>query len=262
MKTLFTRASVCWNILLGKKKENLILMGIELLFFLLYGFLASFFIKSIRVNLVYVGDAISQASQDVNFVMSDIIFSSPEFHRIVLLSLGLGLITYFLYGFFYSRLWTASLKQAGVKVESSYTKRFFLVNIVWFILFSVYVLVDFFLSYVDTVGERLNPIGFIGLSELSLILLVFVLYFATISYVLISSGKRGHVQKSFGLGFKKIKILGLNFLFLLLCLLAIHFMLIVLAFGHQALMVIGGLCLVFPFLSLSRLMIVKAVDEL
>ncbi|MDO8480419.1 MAG: hypothetical protein Q7S65_01235 [Nanoarchaeota archaeon] len=174
---------------------------VDLLFFFVLG--AALGLLTIRdligQNLLALGDTVIQQSATLKF--SELIFQSVYFQRILLLAGAAALVTYPLYCLFHGWLWKYACQLRGKEFK---VKKFFLVNLLWFPLFCVYVLVSFLFSYVDTIAQRLNPGTFPLMGTISNILFFLIVYFAFLSYALLTKEKAGaSIRKAFSMGFGK-----------------------------------------------------------
>ena len=143
------------SFILIRKSYKILWIGIvaELLFLFLFGFFTGPLRNGIGNNLLVLGDLIvGESSQISNDFLSNIIGSEP-FRNIIILGIILAIIVYVLYCLFQGFIWRFSFNLIGKKREYiPYIKRFFLVNIPWYILFIAYVLINFIFSYIDIVG--------------------------------------------------------------------------------------------------------------
>ena len=152
--------------------------------------------KLIGNNLLALGDSIIQAPPTN---LSSLIFHSVNFQRILILGGVAALVAYPLYCFFHGFLWKFATLLRG---KAFSVKKFFLVNLLWFPLFCLYLVVNFVFSYFDTVAQRLNPSTFPLLASISNILFFFIAYFAFLSYAFLSTEKAGaSIRKAFSTGF-------------------------------------------------------------
>ncbi|MBS3106274.1 hypothetical protein J4419_01250 [Candidatus Woesearchaeota archaeon] len=190
-----------------------------LFFFVLSAVLGLLSIKElIGQNLLVLSDTLVQQSATLKF--SELIFNSVNFQKILLLLGVAALVTYPLYCLFHGWLWKYAALMKGKEYR---VKRFFLANIFWFPLFCLWVVLDFMLSYFDTVAQRMEPGTFPLLGTVSGVLFLLILYFALLSYGLLSKEKVGNVGRAFLLGFKKP---GFRFALALLIVVAVMFLIV------------------------------------
>jgi len=173
----------------------------EIFFFVIFGILASPFRDGIGNNLVNLGDEIISAQPGYT------VFSSQYFQHILLLAAAIAAIAYVLYSFVHGWIWKKCFEMLDIKAEH-YIRRFFLINIIWFIIFALFIIVNFILSYFDLLNARYNPNGFTSLGTLSSLFLIIFFYFAVISYAnLASHSVRSSLKRSVAINKKVMGIL-------------------------------------------------------
>ena len=239
-------------------------ISVELLFILLYGFFSAPLFNGIETNLIYLGDEIISESESLAGNFANIIGESVHSGNIIVLSGILILVAYVLYCFFQGFLWRFSLNLAGGKEEYiPYIKRFFLINLFWYPIFIVYILVNFFFSYTDIVGRRYDANGFFFFGEITNIILIIILYFAFISYVMIEKhGFWKSIKGSFRIGTRKALWLIITYLIIGVMFLLVNYILILVGLASYMLVVFSGIFIVMPAMIWARILIKEVIKTL
>ena len=259
-KKLISCLKNSYDIFVKNWKRAFIPITLEILFLLSYGFFASPLIAGVGNNLLQIGDIIVNESSVAGKNIVDSVISSAYFSNFMILSIALLLIVYILYSFFQGFVCAYSIrlkKKINLKI---YVKRFFKVNIFWYSLFVIYVIIDFVISYFDLVRERYGGGG--GIAWIFNIILVAIIYFAFINYTLLDEEKTlTSIKKSFGLGTKKILSFGFGYLFIALTLFILNLMLSVISTINTTLFVLLGIVLVMPILIFFRVLLKELTNE-
>ncbi len=245
-----------------RKTYIFIPITIDLLFILSYGFLVDFFISNIKekaVALIETGKSLLYSGGLIKGLMSN-----NETLAIILNVLGLMVVMYVQYCIFQGLAWRFSKKFVNEKVHYfTYIKKFFLINILWFVFFFVIEIADYarrLLIYLRGLDFTTN-----FFSILLLFLLFVVIYFAFISYALISKYKvMQSIKRCFSLGIKKIKLFLLVHLIIFVVFLIINYLLSLVYKINFTLMIILGLILVSPSFTWARVflnLVVGKVDK-
>jgi hypothetical protein len=239
-------------------------VGADILFFLVYGFASGPFISGILEDLRQIGGQIITKSANLGKDFIGDALNTSYFRNIVILSVILAIIVYFTYCFFHGFIWKFYFRLAEKKGNYfSYMKRFFLVNIWWYLLFVVYVLFDFLSFYIDTAGKNIEPNGIFFLSNISFVFLLIIGYFALISYVLIENNKAWKsIGMSFKIGFKRIHWVFLMYLVIVLAFAIINYLGMLLGKLGYMLLIFFGILIITPMMGLTRVFIKNIVQEL
>ncbi len=196
------------SLIILKKNYRLLWIPIlaELLFLILFGFFFGPFRNSIGNNLLSLGDMIVNESSNVGSNIWGSVLKSGYFANIIILSAILAFIAYVLYCLFQGFIWRFCFNLTSKREKHlPYIKKFFMVNLFWYVPFILYVIINFSLTYLDFVGQKFEPSGTFILGELSNIILIVILYFSFISYALIDKTSVWQsIKKSLYLGTRKV----------------------------------------------------------
>jgi hypothetical protein len=252
-----------WNILKENYKVIWIVISVEILFFILFGFVYSPLYTGMQNNLENLGGEIIQNSENIDNIANQAT-NSVYFRNILILGVVLAIIVYILYCIFQGFLWRFSFNLTEKKKRFlPYIKRFFLVNILWYVLFIIYVLINFFFLYVDTVGRRLEPEGTFFLGGLSNVMLIIIAYFAFISYVKIEKlGVWKSIRESFRIGFKKAGWMTLCYMIIGIAFIIVNYALYFLERLNFVVFLFMGIVLIMPLLLIARIFIKLIVEKL
>jgi hypothetical protein len=189
------------------KNYRILIIGIfaELLFFFLYGLLSQPFINRIQANFEQMGLFLVSKSSEIGKDYFADALKTSYFSQVILNSISLAIVVYTVYCFTHGFIWRFYLNFQGKREKYSvYIRRFFIVNILWFLLFCVYVVIDLIFYYLDTEAKRIDGTDPF-FSNLTKIFLFIIFYFALISYTIIGKyGARKSIRESFKIGIKKI----------------------------------------------------------
>jgi len=240
------------------KNKPLLLFGslVDMVFFIIYGFLTSPFFFTIVTNVNTIGTIIQQRAIDFtrsaanNPSIINLLFTDPTLkgltQELLLAYLLLGLLTYVLYVAFQGFNWNLARVINGHKKElGKYFKGFWKVNIVWFLLFVVYHFMDLIASLRQTVASGsvvLSPTNTLGI--IAKVFLVIVVYFALISYNTLS------VKSAFRDGFKKAKVYLPKYIVIALVFILINYIIIIIPDLITSFIV--GIVLFLPSLTWAR----------
>ncbi len=245
------------------KKRKLYLLYpavLDLLFIVSYGFAAGFFVEGVQksaVELLKTGKSILTSGSLIKGLLSN-----NESFSIILLTLAFMLVVYILYCVLQGVNWRLSKKFVNEDIKFfKYLKKFFLVNIFWFALFFFLE----FLDYIRRVVSYLN-VGELDASFFSIavsVLTFIIIYFAFISYALISKYKVVNaIKKSFYLGTKKLMYFLFMYLIIFILFLIINFLLILMNKINFILMIIIGIITVLPAFTFVRVFVNLVVSKL
>ncbi len=231
---------------------------IDLSFVVLLGIILIPLRDAIGLNLVYLSDEFVSSTSELAATLSETVFSSPYFQKILLLFFLLIFLSYLAYGLFQGIAWRLCL---GTKMKTSaFLKRFFAANLLWFALLFFVIPLNFILTYIDTIGKKTDPEGIFYLGMVSNIFFLLIIYFAFFGYPFLSSHTGfASVRKGISFGIRRWNIALPAFALIILSLAIIHFILVALQSLSFYAMVIGGMLLVFPCFLWSRILIKKLV---
>ena len=178
-------------------------------------------------------------------------------NKILLLYVLLALSIYLVYCFFQGISWKLSFNLTGKKIGFyDFMKKFFLLNIVWGLIFVVYAFTSFIADFGRMVSERqgVEIAGSIG--PISIIILVVLVYFSTISYSLIGEDNiRKTLKKTFYLGLRKIMTTAQAYTAIIIVIIIINYLL---KFAFQVsygAMMLFGLLVFMPSITWARVLI-------
>jgi hypothetical protein len=237
----------------------------NLLFIFFYGAVIGRFIARETVNNMYsLGAAITQ-SQDL---------AGTGIIRSIVFSLFLAVLLLFA---IYSLLEGASWRMSKIFATkdtisyADYLKRFSFVNVFWLIPFIAYSLASFMIKfkYARIIADPANSAGFFsnpGYAFLMALLWAFLLamiYFASISYVLIEKGRWAIeiLIDSFETGYKYFKYIAPRAIFAILIFLRANIIVVQTMRISKGLMVLLGVVILLPMLTWMKVYMHMVVDE-
>jgi hypothetical protein len=263
MRLLIQKALDSFRVLKENYKVLWVGIVVEILFLFTFGFFTGPLRNGIGNNLLNLGDIIVGNSENLQDSFFDVILGSMQFRNILLLGMVLAFIVYILYCIFQGFMWKYSMSLNGEKKSYlPYIKKFFLVNSFWYILFLIYIIIDFFVSYVDLVAQRIDNSGAFLFSRITNIMLLVILYFAFISYIILdkhSSWKS--IVLSFKLGLKKFWVIILGYVFISVLLIMANYILILASNLHIVFVILLGIFIVIPLLIWARIFLTKVVKQ-
>ncbi|MFH0874896.1 MAG: hypothetical protein V1859_03090 [archaeon] len=239
-----------------KEKKFFILFPviIDLLFIISFGFTVNYFLANIEEKAV----ALIQSGKSMLYAGSLIkgLFSNNDSLSILLSTLGIMITAYINYCIFQGSNWMLAKKFVHVKVSFfAYMKKFFLINLFWFFLFYIVQITDYFRRLFGYLRQQ----DYSWLSNALIFLLILIVYFAFISYTLLTKyNVKKAIRKSFSLGIKKIHYILFMYLILYLIFLLLDF----LAKINFVLMILVGILLVSPAFTWARIFINLVVGKL
>lgn len=251
-----------FKIIRNKKYYILYPIIIDLLFILSYGFFMGFFIGNIQekaVALIQTGKSILSSGGLIKGLLTN-----KEAVSIILFTFGFMITIYVIYSIFQGINWRFAKKFVKKNIPLLvYIKKFFLVNIFWFILFFLIQFSDYIrrlLSYLSK-GTGLST-SFISGNIVINILIFLIVYFAFISYALISKYKIIQaIKKSFAVGITGIKHILPMYLIVFIIFLIINLLLILLSKINFTLMIIFGIITVLPAFTWVRVFVNLVVGK-
>lgn len=249
-----------------KKNYKILLLGvmIELLFVIVLGFFIAPLNNGLINNFEQLGGEIIEGSPETGNEIVNVASSSEYFRNILILGAIIGIIAYLLYCAFQGVVWKFCFNLSGKKEKyKSYIKKFFLVNLFWGPLFAFYILINFLFSFVDLVGERIEPGGVFFMEDATNIILFIIIYFAFISYIKLDKEKVWKsIKESFRIGIKKIKWVVVMYLIMVLVFMVINYVLFLIGSMSYYIFVFVGVLIVMPSMLWARVFMKKVVDEL
>lgn len=237
---------------------------LELSFIFLFGIFAIPIRDGIGKNLVYLGDEIASSSDIAGEATQGAILGSEYLQRIIMLAIVLAIIAYVLYSFFNGLIWNLCLRMAGKNQKTkNYLSRFFMANLIWFPLLAAYIVIDFLISYIETVGKRIEPDGSFIASKIVLIVLMVILYFIFISYIHLSEMSFWKsIKKSFGTGIKNALLLVPAFASIVLLFIIADFILSIAGRINFIAIMTSGIIILMPLMVWSRVFLCKVIEKL
>tara|TARA_Y100000310_G_C20695429_1_gene825356 strand:- start:3079 stop:3936 length:858 start_codon:yes stop_codon:yes gene_type:complete len=253
----------------NRKKTVAYIVFLDILFLLVYGFVrgapgASGFLGKIydfiRIFLTLTSQQAKELTLELARKVSIITLINQNpligkyFYSLLILFILFGIAIYFIYSFMQGSSWYLSFKLMHPLSYKKFIKQFFLVNIPWFLLYTIFLIVEFVNSYRFTILERAGEANPQGLKIFSIILIIIVFYFAIISYSLIGHYRTKTIfKKTFIIGIKNIKSLIGPFILLGIIFTLINYVIIILGNINFLLMLILGILLLFPTITISRI---------
>jgi len=229
-------------------------MLLEVIFFLLFGIVLGPLQMLILNNLEELGGRLIQDSPTLDQIDLGIIMGSENFKLVILFLVILALIFYLLYGLFQGLIWRFSMNYVQHGSWKKYIKRFYGINIFWLILFSLLMILDFIFSYIDTVGERLNPEGTFFLGKIGLFLFILLLYFMLPGYLFIEKNTiKKSIMKSIKTGFSKRWFFHFLLLIVIFGIFEIIFRGLVKLENASWIILVVGLVFILPLMIISRI---------
>jgi len=136
-------------------------------FFVILGMVWSPFYNIISAELSSLGGiAVREASKNLQSFLSVILVSSQA-KKIMIYLAFFAVILYFLYCSIQGIVWRICLNFRKRGRFWQYIFRFFTVNLLWYLFFWVFIILDFIFYYLDTEAARFEPGGLIFLSYIS-----------------------------------------------------------------------------------------------
>jgi hypothetical protein len=248
------------------KNYKIIWIGVffEICFFIVYGFIRGLFVEGgIGNNLYMLAGSVVSENPDLSQVFFESVVRTSYFRNIVIFALSFAILMYFVYCLFHGLIWKFYFSLSDKKRNYlAYLKKFFLVNIFWYTIFCVLVLVDFLFTYIDTVGKRVEPTGAFYLSTAGSAIMIILFYFTFISYVLIENHKIGiSIKLSFKLGLKKLHWIGLTMVVIAVILYIVNYLTMLLNINFY-LLIFSGILIIMPLIGWARILIKEVVDAL
>ena len=258
------------SIELLKEHKPLVLLSAsaDMLFLFVYGFVFSMVFSRIEGYLLELYNLMMESPQKMqNTLLNNGLLSAlratPEmsavFGKAVTWFLVLGAIIYVLYSIFQGISWRISYRIMGKKIAySRFIVKFALVNLLWFVFYIIYQVIDYLfdLNAMIAVNMDLGQSTSAGLSFIAFMVWVsmFVIgYFALISYTLIGRYNFfGVIKKSFGFGFRRLKVLLPAYLIILAVFFTINQFLILIFRINPMVMFALGIVTVFPAMTWAR----------
>ncbi len=271
------------HILTSSRKKALGIVMLDIIFLLAYGFVRGSpeTFGFLSVIYEYLKSFLTLASQQAKelaleaakqtsifTIMRDNPVIAHYFWLLVLSLILFALSTYFIYCFIEGAGWHLSFGLANAHAGNktgfkNFIRQFFVVNIPWFLLFMLYVIVSFIDSFRATTLERLGHQNPLGLKIASIIYLLLIAYFAVISYSLIgTSSSLGILKRALSLGAKKYAEIVPAFALVVLAFVVLNYALIAIGKLSSLLMIIIGIAAVFPVIVLARVYLKRVIGNI
>lgn len=276
LKSLYNHLVSSFRVLVKNPLLVLSSFFVDILFFLLFSYVYSFFSMGIMERIVEVNDimtglnqqllTITQGIEDnvaLSAVMSGQSVIVGHVKVIAMLALGLIISTYILWSIFQGISWhLASWAASGKKIDFwRYLARFSLLNLVWFAMLTLIGYLTYRLSIYNELS-RLMIIGQETINYLMLFLVAVMSYFAVISYGF--AAKRsffGSLKNAFVFGIKRMHHYLPAYLSIALLLAVIYYAVSLLELDLLA-EVLLDLLLMLPALAYGRVMVLAISDVL
>lgn len=233
-------------------------MGLDVLFFIAVGFLTKSIVLKMQESLLQIAAVFSAGLSELSRSGSvlDVLFSSsalPFWKSWFLHWLLFMLVIYLVYIVVQSVAWNLSLRIIGKNISFlKYFVSFALLNLFWFLLFIVYNIIDL----TGDLRSSMSSGATISLfSVFAGILLIFLAYFAVISYVRLS------LKKSFIFGCKRYRELVPPYFFVLLYFFILNFVLSKIVLTSYAFAVVAGIVLFVPAIAFARVYLALNINK-
>jgi hypothetical protein len=231
---------------------------LDALFFFLYGAVSSFFWVRIQAQLYSIAQYLMQDSSYLVGITSNPIFK-PYLSQILKYSLMLVGCIYVIYIIVQGSAWFMTSRKilhhkAGFW---NYFGKFALFSLFYFIIVIIAVILSLRYSFA-TLFEHEGTAAVVFLIAMAV-----VFYFMLVSYSLILKHNiKDAFKKTFWLGTKKAHLVLLMYAVLVIIAVILNFLLDIAAKLHPAAMIIGGVILLLPFLTLARVYVTEVVGRI
>ena len=246
-----------------KIKNNIFIIILTTLLDVLFLFAFGYFTSSTRDNIgdisVQIGLRITELLKQGTYISLLDMLLSPGvqqlFFQLLFFLVILGLLTYLIYCIFQGSVWYLILSIFQKLKWVNYVKKFFLINLLWFLLFCT-----FYTLYVIAEMRTVIVENITGSSQFSLfsivlyIFLFLIIYFALISYV------TGKIKNTFKIGKKHWKKFVIMYLVLLGGFTVVNILLFFIHYISFELMMFAGIVLL-PLFSLARIYVIMVVKN-
>jgi len=233
-------------------------------FFIAYNFFLGNIMNKVISLLMLTGKALQGLTQtDISLN----VLSNQQQMNSLIISIGfwifgLVILSYLLYCIFQGLVWFIAHKMFKIKTRpADYIKRFFAVNLVWYLM--VVIIGYFYVKAVIYTQVLRTPSNLETVNIFSTILLIVICYFAFVSYALIKKyGFIDSIKKSFSLATKEFSTIASMYILFILAFFLIDIILKLIFMISTALMIIVGIILIFPVIAYMRLVIISIVEGL
>lgn len=233
-------------------------IGLDVLFFFALGFFTAPVAFRMQELFLQITAVFSSALKNLSSEQAilEILFSSeiiPFWRSLLLYALLFVFIIYLIYVLFQSIAWNISLRIINKNIPYfRYLGFFAVINLFWFFVFIVY-------NLLDLLGDLRNVLGNSGdfglISIFANFFLIIAVYFAVISYTVLK------FKKSFVLGWKKYRVLLLNYFWVVLYFFVLNMFLSRLFFWNYNFAVVLGLFLFLPAVSWARVFMALNIEK-
>jgi hypothetical protein len=238
---------------------------IDITFIFAFFFVYHFFLSKIMNNffslLMMTGNSLQgiiEESPESVLLMHQM---NSAITAIILWVMGLIISIYFIYSIFQSASWFFAGKFVHKKlILKQYIKRFFAVNIVWHIIFTIIIYFyvrSVILTDIFKVSSSLSIV-----KPLSFILIIFLVYFALISYSLITKlNFKQSIKRCFVIGFKKLFSLLPFFVVFALSFFIIDLILRLIFLISDIVMLIAGFIIIMPIATYIKVILISLIND-
>jgi hypothetical protein len=243
----------------------------DLLFLFLYGMLTSSFYQEILFNILRISEEAGRYSIIKGDSASNLISSLKNYpeiniyiNKILFNIFVIIIIVYFLYSILQGFSWFVANKVVNKKADFlSYFKKFFLINLLWFLLYNIYNFLNIILGFRQNYAQRYGLIVRDYSNIYLVVFLIVILYLAFISYSLISKYKViPALKKTFIITFKKIRDILVSYFIIFVILFIVNFILKLSFNVNPTLMFILGVIIALPAIYWARVYLCFNIEEI
>ncbi len=240
------------------KKNSLLCMIADILFFIFAGFINSAYMTRMVASLYSVG-ALLQGAEESAVLASDGLFSllaavgaAPHIWRIVVMLALMAVSLFALYALFHGFIWVHVFKILKVKTESTTIfKRFAQVSVLWAGVFFLQRIIFFVASFFVMLHTK-DPAA-LNNDPVLVSMLFVIAYFAMVCATQIAEhGAAASIRRSFSLGIRRAPRILAAVILLVAVFLAVNYALFALQTLWPALLLIGGTIIVIPAMTWTR----------
>jgi len=256
-----------------KSKKIFFPISLDILFFLIYGFIGSALFGKITEYITAIGVIFAKSSGKMmnemlktkSFISALLANSEIVFYikRIIILSIITGIIFYMLYSLFHGLSWKiCSELSKNKRKKENYLKKFFIINLFWGFLFLIQRSFSLFYELKNTAMKSINPF-YTSKIIFPNILLWIIVYFALLSYALLQDNNvKKALKKCFVIGIKKLPGIALMYIVVVFIFLAINYLLFLSSKLSSFFAFIIGVGLLIPSFSYVRIFMLKTLEKI
>lgn len=241
-------------LILGRNKLYVLASSlVDLIFFIAFGFMTGPVYDKLTEHVIIIGSLVSQqlrAPGRARPAIIDVLFQPPVSSftwKFFLLLLLLAVVVFVIYCLFHGLNWWMATSLTTKKTHwREYMMSFARVNALWFGLFMVWYCIDTIFDLRRLVLEKALDQPAPGAAIVLNIILGIIVYFAIVSYPLLS------IKKAFSQGLRRLLFFVPALVFVLAHFLVGNLIIKLLAQVHQGVMFVGGAILLFILMAWTR----------